>query len=93
MRRNGNRKFERDIKFSIRSVKFKMPRRNYRYKFREILFARDLDLEFPNEEGVEERPGERAFDVQAAVKSLVIDANSEVNDLPFLIRIYCPNDG
>lgn len=36
---------------------------------------------------------ERAFDVQAAVNSLVIDANSEVNDLPFLIRIYCPNDG
>lgn len=36
---------------------------------------------------------ERAFDVQAAVKSLVVDANREVNNLPFLLRIYCPNDG
>lgn len=36
---------------------------------------------------------ERAFDVQAAVKSLVMDALSEVNNLPFLTRIYHPNDG
>lgn len=36
---------------------------------------------------------ERAFDVQAAVKSLVMDALSEVNNLPFLTRIYRPNDG
>lgn len=36
---------------------------------------------------------ERAFDVQTAVKSLVMGANSEVNNLPFLTRICRPNDG
>lgn len=36
---------------------------------------------------------ERAFDVQAIVKSLVMDANGEVNDLPFFTRVYHPNDG
>lgn len=35
-----------------------MPGRNYRYEFRKIVFARALDLEFPNEESVEERLGE-----------------------------------